>query len=49
MPQKHKGYTVPPAANHLFKVKKMEEKIIDADAQTFHTIVAKIILLSKQS
>ena len=45
----HKGHTVNPAANHLFEVNETAQKLSKGDAQISHTIVEKLLFLSKHT
>ena len=49
LPDKYQGKDTTPAANHLFEVNETAHKLNDKDAQTFHTIMAKLLFLCKQS
>ena len=48
MPKKHKGYASMPASNHLFEVRKTARNISEEDAQTFHTLMSKLLFLRNQ-
>ena len=45
LPKKYQGRSITPAENHLFEVNKTMRKIKNKDAQGFHTIMEKLILL----
>ena len=45
---KNQGWVIMPASNHLFEVNKTTRKLSEKDAQAFHTIVAKLLLLCKR-
>ena len=49
LPNKYPGRAITLAANHLFEVNKTTRKLSEKDAQSFHTIVAKLIFLCKRA
>ena len=49
LPDKYKGAAVTPAANHLFEVNENAKKLPEDGAQVFHSMVAKLLFLSKRS
>ena len=49
LPNKYQGRAITLAANHLFEVNKTTRKLSEKDAQSFHTIVAKLIFLCKRA
>ena len=46
---KYQGKAITPAENNLFEVNETVRKLIERDAQAFHTIVAKVIYLCMQA
>ena len=49
MPNKYQGMAITPAENHIFEVNKTTRKLNNKDAQSFRTIVAKLIFLCKRA
>ena len=49
LPIKCQVEAITPAANHLFRLNKTARNMSKGGAQAFHTIVAKLLFLCKQS
>ena len=49
VPKNHKVHAVTPAEKHLLEVKEMARKRSKDDSQIFHTILDKLLFLSKQA
>ena len=47
LPGKYQGRSILPAANHIFEVNKTTLKLIEKDAQDFHTIGGELLFLCK--
>ena len=47
--EKQKEHAVTPEANQLFRVNITLDKLSEADVQTFHTLVEKLLFLSKRA
>ena len=48
LPRKYQGEVITPAVNNIFYMNKTARKLSEGEAQTFHTIVAKLLFLCKQ-
>ena len=49
LPETYQGRYITLAAKHLFKVNKTTWKLSEKDAQAFHTIVEKLLVLCKRA